>query len=418
MAGRRLIESVRAAVEQAPDDTTLRLHLAQLLLDADEPEQALRELGRVLMLEPGSGDALELIQQARQQAATSDEHRRSDGLSAAPPTGADDDVDSPVDWENLERGFEGTVEPMFVQGEGPPTEVPAWDIEREQLTLADVGGLAEVKQRLEVAFLSPMRNPELRRLYRKDLRGGLLLYGPPGCGKGFIARALAGELGAGFLSVSIHDVLDIWVGKSEQNLHEIFVSARRNAPTVIFFDEIDALGRKRSQLSNDAMRTTVNQLLSELDGIDSAAENQNVFALAATNHPWDVDPALRRPGRFDRSLLVLPPDQEAREAIFRTHLRDRPVAGIDLAQLARNSEGFSGADIMHVCETAAEHAMADAVKSGEVRMIEMRDMTGALAQVKPSTGPWFETARNVVQFANKDGDYNELLEYMKRRRMV
>ena len=132
-----------------------------------------------------------------------------------------------------------------------------------------------------------MRNPELRRLYRKDLRGGLLLYGPPGCGKGFIARALAGELGAGFLSVSIHDVLDIWVGKSEQNLHEIFVSARRNAPTVIFFDEIDALGRKRSQLSNDAMRTTVNQLLSELDGIDSAAENQNVFALAATNHPWE-----------------------------------------------------------------------------------------------------------------------------------
>ncbi len=166
-------------------------------------------------------------------------------------------------------------------------------------------------------------------------------WGPPGCGKSFIARALAGELGAGLLSVSIHDVLDMWIGNSERNLHELFELARRNAPCVLFIDELDALGQRRSQLHASAMRTTVNQLLAELDGVGS--DNEGVFVLAATNHPWDVDPAFRRPGRFDRMVLVLPPDAEAREAIFRTHLRDRPIEGVDPAKLARLSDGLSGA---------------------------------------------------------------------------
>jgi SpoVK/Ycf46/Vps4 family AAA+-type ATPase len=164
------------------------------------------------------------------------------------------------------------------------------------------------------------------------------------------------------------------------------------------------------------MRTTVNQLLSELDGVDN--QNENVYVLAATNHPWDVDVALRRPGRFDRMVLVLPPDIGAREAILRTHLKDRPIAGIDPAKLAQLTEGYSGADLAHVCETAGEKAMMDAVRTGNVRMIEMRDLEAAVREVKPSTGPWFEAARNVVTFANSDGTYDELLEYMKRRKLL
>src|SRR5581483_4330228 len=112
-----------------------------------------------------------------------------------------------------------------------------------------VGGMHEVKARLEAAVLAPMRNPKLRAMYRKSLRGGLLLYGPPGCGKTFLARAVAGEMGARFIAVSIVDVLDMWIGRSERNLHEIFSAARRNAPCVLFLDEIDALGHKRSQLN-------------------------------------------------------------------------------------------------------------------------------------------------------------------------
>jgi SpoVK/Ycf46/Vps4 family AAA+-type ATPase len=185
---------------------------------------------------------------------------------------------------------------------------------------------------------------------------------------------------------------------------------------VLFLDEVDAIGQKRAQLRNSAMRSTVNQLLAELDGV--AAENEGVFVLAATNAPWDVDVALRRPGRLDRTLLVLPPDRPAREAIFRYHLKDRPVAAVDLGKLTKRTEGLTGADLAHVCESAAELALLDAARTGTIRMIEMGDLESALADVRPSARPWFETARNVALFANDGGEYDELLRYMKKNRMV
>ena len=236
------------------------------------------------------------------------------------------------DWSQAEDELRDVLPAMFI-GDVPGADsasagleqADAYDAEHAGLTLADVAGMTEVKQRLEAAFLAPMRNPELRRLYGKSLRGGLLLYGPPGCGKTFIARAVAGELGARFIAVSFADIIDMFVGQSERNIHELFEIARRNAPCVLFLDEVDAIGQKRSQLRNTPMRSAVNQLLLELD--DISGHNEGVFLLAATNHPWDVDSALRRPGRFDRTLLVLPPDAAAREGVFRYHLKDRPVAG-------------------------------------------------------------------------------------------
>ena len=222
--------------------------------------------------------------------------------------------------------------PVRADGEDDSAGTGAWDVEGPgTVRLADVGGMQDVKDRLEAAFLAPLRNPELRKLYGKSLRGGLLLYGPPGCGKTFVARAVAGELGAAFLSVSVNDVLDMWVGNSERNMHEIFETARRQAPCVVFLDELDALGAKRSRTAHSGMRNTVNQLLSELDGIDSAA-NEGVFVSAATNVPWDVDNALRRPGRLDRTILVLPPDGPAREVILRPHLHERPIENVDLGK--------------------------------------------------------------------------------------
>jgi hypothetical protein len=131
----------------------------------------------------------------------------------------------------------------------------AFDVEQPSLRLADVAGMTAVKQRLEAAFLAPMRNPELRRLYGKSLRGGLMPYGPPGCGKTFIARAVAGELGARFMAVSFADVIDMFVGQSERNIHELFNVARRKAPCVLFLDEVDALGQKRAQLRSTPMRS-------------------------------------------------------------------------------------------------------------------------------------------------------------------
>jgi SpoVK/Ycf46/Vps4 family AAA+-type ATPase len=291
-----------------------------------------------------------------------------------------------------------------------------YDVETSSVLLADVHGMDDVKRRLEVAFLGPLRNPRLRGLYGKSLRGGLLLYGPPGCGKTFIAKAVAGEMGAKFISLSIVDVLNMYVGNSEQNLHQIFESARRNAPCVLFLDEIDALGHKRSSVNSSTMRTLGNQLLAELDGLDG--NNEGVFVLAATNAPWDVDPALRRPGRFDRVILVLPPDRVARGPIVQYHLRERPVANIDLRKIVGATEDFSGADLAHLCESAAEHAMHDSIVSGEVRMIEQRDFDRALREVRPSTGPWMSAARNVAMFANESGTYDDLAAYLKKRKLA
>ncbi|MGH9841732.1 MAG: ATP-binding protein [Blastocatellia bacterium] len=273
-----------------------------------------------------------------------------------------------------------------------------WEAERPGVTLLDVAGMEEVKRRLNLAFLAPLKNPEMMKMYGKSLRGGLLLYGPPGCGKTHIARATAGELGAKFISIGLSDVLDMWIGQSEKNLHEIFQSARRNAPCVLFFDEIDALGQKRSLQRHSAARNVVNQLLAEMDSVN--ADNRGIFVLAATNHPWDVDTALRRPGRLDRTLLVLPPDREARAAILQLQSRERPADKLDFIWLAEKTEDFSGADLVHLFESAAELAMEDSLASGRVRSIGMNDFKKALKEIKPSTRPWFEIARNYAMFAN------------------
>ena len=464
-----VLDSLRKAVEAMPDDVPLRIHLATLLLSAGQRDEGIRHLGAVLQRDPGNAQALGLLRepplpdnglagQGRADPGRAGESDRAGGPGQAGEAdrpgqageadrpgqaGGVDRADGPgkadgpgqvagpgkarragqegqYDWSQAEDELRDVLPAMFVGGDDASDagieEADAFDAERAGLTLADVAGMTEVKERLEAAFLAPMRNPELRRLYGKSLRGGLLLYGPPGCGKTFIARAVAGELGAKFIAVSFADIIDMFVGQSERNIHELFEIARRNAPCVLFLDEVDAIGQKRSQLRHTPMRSAVNQLLLELD--DVAGNNEGIFLLAATNHPWDVDSALRRPGRFDRTLLVLPPDAAAREGVFRYHLKERPVAGIDLAKLAKLTDGYSGADIAYVCETAAERALMDSVRSGEPRMIGNGDLEAAIAEVKPSLGAWFDTARNVALFANEGGSYDDLAAYLRKRRLL
>jgi AAA+ superfamily predicted ATPase len=455
-----VIASLRKAVAALPDDLGLRLHLANMLLAAGLRDEAISQLGAVVQADPANVQALEMLaelgraERAGAEAPGADPgadpgaipQATGDAPAERRPADRDRDRDRDRDgdaggfnWARAEAELRDVLPPMFVTADGSaadehtehnehnedqehpeqqeyPEPGQAHGAEKPGLRLADVAGLTEVKARLEAAFLAPMRNPELRKLYGKSLRGGLLLYGPPGCGKTFIARAVAGELGARFLAVSFADVVDMYIGSSERNIREMFAIARRNAPCVLFLDEVDAIGQKRSQLRHTPIRSAVNQLLLELD--DVTGGNEGVFVLAATNHPWDVDSALRRPGRFDRTLLVLPPDTQAREAVFRFHLKDRPVAGINLARLAAMTEGYSGADIAHVCESAAELALLDSASSGQVRMIGQDDLAAAIAQVRPSLGPWFESARNVALFANEGGAYDDLAAYLKKRKKL
>ncbi|KOG54044.1 ATPase AAA [Streptomyces griseoflavus] len=422
-----LVRSLRGAVAAAPEDAPLRLHLAELLLEAGQNDAAITEVAVALQHAPGDEKARELMGRAMGAPAPAPAPvQQTPPANPAAPVQekpADTRPDG-FDWQAAEGEIRDVVPPRFVEsplradGNDDPGDADAWEVDAPgTVRLADVGGMQDVKDRLEAAFLAPMRNPELRKLYGKSLRGGLLLYGPPGCGKTFIARAVAGELGAGFLSVSVNDVLDMWIGNSERNMHEIFATARRQAPCVVFLDELDALGGKRSRTQHSGMRNTVNQLLTELDGIDAQA-NEGVFVLAATNLPWDVDLALRRPGRLDRTLLVLPPDAPAREAILRYHLKDRPIENVDLAKLAKVTDGLSGADLAHVCESAAETALLDSARTGTVRMIGMKDLLGAAKAVVPSTEAWFSAARNVAMFANEGGTYDDLLAYLKKRRKL
>lgn len=410
----RLIASLQRAVEREPDDPVLRLHLAHTLIAAGRGDEAVGHAGRLLADEPGNVEYQEAMRAAITSAppsgppATHPSTRPATGRVAAGgtaqsgPAGAGGDA---FDWGAAEQDLVGGL---------------AHEPVETHVRLSDVAGLSAAKERIEASFLTPLRNPQLRARYGATLRGGLLLYGPPGCGKTHLARAVAGELGARFVTVSLADVLGRWVGQSEGNIAELFRYVRGLAPCVLFFDEVDALGHSRSGLgrAGAALRGAVNQLLAELDGV--ASSNEGLFVLGATNAPWDVDLALRRPGRFDRAVFVEPPDAEARQQILRSNLASLPVdPAIDLKDLAARTARFSGADLAHACRTAAELALADAARTGaHDRAITMGDLRSAVAGITPSTGRWFEAARNVVLFADATGEYEPLAAYMRAHRLL
>lgn len=287
------------------------------------------------------------------------------------------------------------------------------EIEFEQNPDSDfdlVGGMEAVKEDIRMKILYPMENRELFEAYGKKAGGGVLLYGPPGCGKTLISRATAGEINAKFLSVGLHQILDMWIGKSEEKLHEIFELARRNAPSVLFFDEVDALAADRKDMRTSAGRTLINQFLAELDR--ESAGNDGVLVLGATNAPWHLDSAFLRPGRFDRLIFVPPPDEAARTEIVRIMAKGKPVKDLDPASLAKRLKEFSGADIKAAFDQAIEVSLAEAMKSGKIVPVTQKQLVKTSKQIKPSTRRWFESAKNYAIYANQSGFYDDILEYL------
>ncbi|PZS28146.1 MAG: AAA family ATPase, partial [Pseudonocardiales bacterium] len=251
-----VLHSLLSAVAASPADIPLRLHVAGVLLQHGRAAHALEHCSVVLTAEPDNAAGLRLLREATAALAGPP----AEPAPADPPEPVRPQPAGGVDWSAYEEQVSDIVEPAFVVEDGAGS-VPE-DVTSPTVRLTDVGGMEVVKRRLQSAFLGPMSNPALARQYGKTLSGGLLLYGPPGCGKTFMARAVAGELAARFYAVSLADVLDMYIGQSEKNLASIFDTARRNAPCVLFLDEIDALGQKRIHLRhNSGMRGTVNQLL-------------------------------------------------------------------------------------------------------------------------------------------------------------
>jgi|GEM_PF-432771 len=280
-----------------------------------------------------------------------------------------------------------------------------------KVTFDDVAGLKELKKTIQLRIISPFQNQGLFSKFRKKAGGGVLMYGPPGCGKTYIARATAGECRASFIPVHITDILNKYIGESERNLKDMFDKARGQKPSIMFFDEVDTIGFNRSH-SSSSMRGVIDTFLTEMEGIDTSTDQ--VLIIGATNMPWDVDDALKRPGRFDRLVFVAPPDEDAREHLFRLKLSGRYADSIDTRSLARRTEFFSGADIDNLCERAAERVLGEILETGVERPIRMEDFEALLQEVRPSTLEWLRKAKNFVKYANQSGIYNDVEDYLRR----
>ena len=283
----------------------------------------------------------------------------------------------------------------------------------ERVSFADIGGLDDVKKTIHKKIILPYQKPGLFQRFKKRIGGGILMYGPPGCGKTLLARATAGECKAKFFSVSISDILDMYIGESERKLHALFEEARESVPAVLFFDEVEALGGKRQNTRDSGSSKLVSQFLSEMDGF--AQNNHGVLILAATNVPWSVDAAFRRPGRFDRVLFVPPPDQTARQAILDAMLANRPQGErIDTAYFSKQTSGFSGADLGELVETAVDEAIEASIAQGHEQALTNAHLKEALKAVKPTTLEWLTTARNYARYANEGGQYNDVLAFLNQ----
>lgn len=382
-----------------PGDIYL-LH-ARLLLSAGQHQQAINRYQMALDADPSLADPI----LAEQLGLSTEAGFRSAGEAYFHPENetipSDDDVPPPPDV------VDGRVR---VSSEDVPLEPDDLDLERPNITFDDVGGMDKVKDEIQMKIIHPLTHPDIYKAYGKKIGGGILMYGPPGCGKTHLARATAGQVKAKFLAVGINDVLDMWLGNSEKNLNAIFKQARRNTPCVLFFDEVDALGASRTDMRHSGGRHIINQFLSELDGVKHS--NEGVLILAATNAPWHLDTAFRRPGRFDRIIFVPPPDTSARAEILRILLKGKPVKDIDYPYIAKKTNAFSGADLQAVVDVAVEAKLREAMKQGIPTPLTTKDLQQALKTVKSSTKEWFTTARNYALYANQGGLYDDILEHL------
>ncbi|QGJ70159.1 ATP-dependent zinc metalloprotease FtsH [Planctomycetales bacterium 10988] len=397
----------------APGSESLKLLLASAFMNQGKDTQALVILEELLARRDTPAKAYLLhaklsLREGKIQAAV---HSYKEAIDLEPELADDELADQlGMNPEEDDELVEGRLRHADYDEEDDDLDVT---LERPDTNFADVGGMEPLKEEIRMKIIYPMQHAEMFAAYGKSIGGGILMYGPPGCGKTHLARATAGEIQAKFLNVGISDVLDMWIGQSERNLHAIFEQARSSKPCVLFFDEVDALGASRSDMRQSSGRHLINQFLSELDGVEQ--RNDGVLVLAATNAPWHLDSAFRRPGRFDRILFVPPPDLEARASILQVLLRGKPVGSIDLKKVAKRCGELSGADLKALVDQAVELKLQEAMKTGKLLPLSTNDLLAALKRIHPSTKDWFSTAKNYALYSNQEGLYDDILTYLKMK---
>lgn len=431
------IINLREALSVSPNNIPLRLHLAETLFANNLPKEAITEFQIILKKENNPKAKLGLakafftlkdystcnvvLEELRDNGfdnsfevlllhtqALVKEHLIAEAINTYKKV-----LIIKPSYTNEELDFQ--LRNQSVQVESPVEEdqesIKSIFLNNVDIDFSNVGGMEDVKKEIDLKIIQPLKHPEIYKAYGKKIGGGILLYGPPGCGKTYIAKATAGQINAKFISVGLNDILDMWVGSSEKNLHDIFQFARENKPCVLFFDEIDALGASRSDMQKSSGRHLINQFLQELDGIDN--DNDGVLILGATNTPWSIDPAFKRPGRFDRILFVPPPDVEARASIYKIKLQGKPIESLDYSALAKKTESYSGADIEATIDRAIEGKLEESIKQGKPSLIKQKEMIKSIKAQKPTTKEWFLYAKNYALYSNQSGFYDAILTYMK-----
>lgn len=428
------IEELKKAVEASPENVYLRMLLIRKMRPYDQYlEEAEQHLETVMELEKANKEARELLvevffRQGKNSAAIVLGEDLLEQADVSPATKlilskaylAEEDLSKARDlYEEVllinPSMTDQDLDNTFRVGSAfDDSEDGDYYLEKPKITFKDVGGLEDIKREIDLKIIKPLEHADLYAAYGKKTGGGILLYGPPGCGKTFLARATAGEINAGFINVTLNDILDMWVGNSEKQLNAVFEEARENAPCVLFFDEIDALGAKRSDLRQSAGKNVINQFLSELDGVE--ASNDGVLVIGATNVPWHLDAAFRRPGRFDRVIFVPPPDLPNRAEILKLKLADKPKEQIDYQKLAKLTPHYSGADLEAIIDIAIEAVLEKAMASGVPQPLTTELLQDAIAKHRSTTIDWFTTAKNYAVFANQSGQYDAISEYLKKHK--
>ncbi|BCS90550.1 MAG: VCP-like ATPase [Candidatus Micrarchaeota archaeon] len=412
-------EDIKVVLALQPDAVDAMNLYGEILLDTGRLKEAEEWFKKALMKDPSYERAAQGLKKVR--ALLYEENEESD------------DTEEEVEEEKEMGGSKSSIEEVINKKEESYKEERAFEIEKllqephknndisskeEDViqegqikkvaffkpteTFDSVVGMEKIKQYFRENVILAIKNPQLFKKYGKKLGVGVILYGPPGTGKTYIVRAAAGEAGANVIIARINQIVDMYTGNTEKNLHSIFEQARKNTPCIIIFDELDALGIKRNdsgQGESSSIRLAINQFLTEMDGLEKNPEG--IFVIGTTNNPWDIDPALKRSGRFGDRIYIRPPNKKERMALFEFYTANTPKEKLNYGRLARATIGYSAADIADICEKAKMRPLLHEYYRKKERKLTTKDIIAVLkdkefGRSNSSLDEWYETVKKDV----------------------